>query len=106
MADAGLIVLVALVSPFRADRASARALLPEGRFLEVFVDTPVEICRLRDPKGLYAKAARGKVANVTGRDQPYEPPESPDLVLPTLDLDPEQAADLVIAKVLGTQLQL
>jgi len=101
MTDAGLIVLVALVSPFRVDRAGARALLPEGRFLEVFVDTPVEICRLRDPKGLYAKAARGKVADVTGRDQPYEPPQSPDLVLPTLDLDPEQAADLVIAKVLG-----
>ncbi|MBN9485874.1 MAG: adenylyl-sulfate kinase [Alphaproteobacteria bacterium] len=100
MADAGLIVLVALVSPFRADRARAASLLPGGRFLEVFVDTPVEICRLRDPKGLYAKAARGKIANVTGRDQPYEPPESPDLVLRTLELDPAQAADLVIAKVL------
>jgi bifunctional enzyme CysN/CysC len=101
MADAGLIVLVALVSPFHADRARARSLLPEGRFLEVFVDTPVEICRLRDPKGLYAKAERGKVANVTGRDQIYEPPKIPDLVLRTLDLHPEQAADLVIAKVLG-----
>ncbi|MBS0224390.1 MAG: adenylyl-sulfate kinase [Proteobacteria bacterium] len=101
MADAGLIVLVALVSPFRADRARARALLPQGRFLEVFVDTPVEICRLRDPKGLYAKAERGKVANVTGRDQPYERPESPDLVLRTPELDPDQAADLVIAKVLA-----
>jgi bifunctional enzyme CysN/CysC len=104
MADAGLIVLVALVSPFRADRARARALLPESRFLEVFVDTPAEICRQRDPKGLYAKAARGKVANVTGRDQPYEPPESPDLVLRTLDLDPEQAAERVIERVLAMPL--
>jgi bifunctional enzyme CysN/CysC len=104
MADAGLIVLVALVSPFRADRARARSLMPEGRFLEVFVDTPAEICRLRDPKGLYAKAERGKVENVTGRDQPYEPPESPDLVLRTLELDPEQAAELVIEKVLGRPL--
>jgi bifunctional enzyme CysN/CysC len=102
MADAGLIVLVALVSPFRVDRARARALLPEGRFLEVFVDTPPEICRQRDPKGLYAKAARGKVANLTGRDQPYEPPESPDLALRTLDLDPEQAAERVIERVLAT----
>jgi bifunctional enzyme CysN/CysC len=101
MVDAGLIVLVALVSPFRADRKRAASLLPEGRFLEVFVDTPADICRLRDPKGLYAKADSGKVANVTGRDQIYEVPADADLVLRTLELEPEAAADLVIERVLG-----
>jgi bifunctional enzyme CysN/CysC len=100
MADAGLIVLVALVSPFRADRGRAAALLPEGRFLEVFVDTPVDVCRQRDPKGLYAKADSGKVANFTGRDQAYEVPERPDLVLRTMELRPEDAADRVIERVL------
>jgi bifunctional enzyme CysN/CysC len=101
MADAGLIVLVALVSPFGADRARAAALLPEGRFLEVFVDTPVDVCRQRDPKGLYAKADSGKVANLTGRDQAYEVPERPDLVLRTMELRPEDAADRVIERVLA-----
>jgi len=101
MVDAGLIVLVALVSPFRADRARAAALLPEGRFLEIFVDTPIEVCRRRDPKGLYAKADSGKVANLTGRDQTYEVPEEPDLVLRTVELAPEESADRVIALVLG-----
>jgi bifunctional enzyme CysN/CysC len=101
MADAGLIVLVALVSPFRADRSRAAALLPEGRFLEVFVDTPVDVCRQRDPKGLYAKADSGRVANFTGRDQVYEVPECPDLVLRTMELRPEDAADRVIERVLG-----
>jgi bifunctional enzyme CysN/CysC len=100
MVDAGLIVLVALVSPFRADRKRAAALLPEGRFLEIFVDTPVDICRQRDPKGLYAKADSGKVANFTGRDQIYESPEEPDLVLRTIELEPEDAAERVIALVL------
>jgi bifunctional enzyme CysN/CysC len=103
MVDAGLIVLVALVSPFRADRKRAAALLPEGRFLEVFVDTPVDICRQRDPKGLYAKAESGKVANFTGRDQAYEVPENPDLVLRTTELKPEDAADRVIERVLRSR---
>ena len=101
MADAGLISIVALVSPFRADRARAAALLPEGRFLEIFVDTPPEVCRQRDPKGLYERADRGKVLNVTGRDQPYERPEQPALVLRTVDLTAEQAADRVVELVLA-----
>jgi bifunctional enzyme CysN/CysC len=100
MADAGLITIVALVSPFRADRARAAALLPEGSFLEIFVDTPLEICRQRDPKGLYAKADSGRVVNLTGRDQPYEAPEAPALVLRTAELSSEEAADRVVELVL------
>jgi bifunctional enzyme CysN/CysC len=101
MVDAGLIVIVALVSPFRADRKRAASLLPVGRFLEIFVDTPLEVCRARDPKGIYAKADSGKVANFTGRDQIYETPETPDLVLRTTELAPEEAADRVIARMSG-----
>jgi bifunctional enzyme CysN/CysC len=101
MTDAGLIAIVALVSPFRADRTRAAALLPEGRFLEIFVDAPLEICRRRDPKGLYEKADQGKVLNLTGRDQPYEVPEEPDLVLRTVELTAEQAADRVVELVMS-----
>jgi bifunctional enzyme CysN/CysC len=97
MTDAGLIVIVALVSPFRADRDRAAALLPEGRFFEIFVDTPPEICRARDAKGLYALADKGQVTNLTGRDQPYEPPLKPALVLHTPQLTAEEAADRVVA---------
>ena len=100
MADAGLIVIVALVSPFQADRTRAAALLPEGRFLEVFVEAPIELCRQRDPKGLYEKGEQGKVANITGRDQRYEPPTDPALVLHTAELTPDEAADRVVERVL------
>ncbi len=100
MADAGLIAIVSLVSPFKADRSRAAALLPEGRFLEIFVDTPFEVCRQRDPKGLYAKAELGKVVNLTGRDQPYEQPEDPALVLRTTELTADQAAGRVVELVL------
>lgn len=101
IADAGLIAIVALVSPFQAGRTRAAALLPEGRFLEVFVDAPPEICRQRDPKGLYQRADQGRVANLTGRDQPYEPPEDPVLVLDTTELTAEQAAERIVELVLG-----
>jgi|FEC22Drversion2_1045045.scaffolds.fasta_scaffold00481_9 bifunctional enzyme CysN/CysC len=100
MADAGLISVVALVSPFQADRTRAAALLPEGRFLEIFVEAPVELCRQRDPKGLYEKADRGKISNLTGRDQRYEPPQDPALVLHTAELSAEEAADRVVELVL------
>ncbi|MCC8428661.1 sulfate adenylyltransferase subunit CysN [Reyranella aquatilis] len=100
MADAGLIVIVALVSPFQADRTRAAALLPEGRFLEIHVDAPADLCRQRDPKGLYAQADAGKLMNLTGRDQRYEPPQDPALVLRTGELSPEQAADRVVSLVL------
>ena len=81
MADAGLIVVVALVSPFRADRRAAKEIFDEGDFLEVFVQTPVNVCAERDPKGLYAKAASGTLPNMTGVGQGYEEPEDPDLIL-------------------------
>jgi bifunctional enzyme CysN/CysC len=100
MADAGLIVIVALVSPFQADRTRAAALLPEGRFLEIHVDAPVDLCRERDPKGLYAKADRGQIADLTGRDQPYEIPEDPALVLHTAEQTAGEAADRVVSLVL------
>ena len=81
MLDSGLIVLVALVSPFRADRRAAREIFDEGDFIEVFVDTPVEVCAERDPKGLYAKASSGTLPNMTGVGQEYEPPDHAEIVL-------------------------
>jgi bifunctional enzyme CysN/CysC len=81
MVDAGLIVITALVSPFEADRNRAKSIFAEGEFLEVFVDTPVEICQQRDPKGLYKKSAAGEIPNFTGVGQDYERPKNPDLIL-------------------------
>jgi bifunctional enzyme CysN/CysC len=81
MMDAGLIVIVSLVSPFRGDRRAAKALFQEGDFLEVWVDTPSDIVVERDPKGLYAKAKAGTLPNMTGVGQLYEPPEHPDVVV-------------------------
>ena len=83
MVDAGLIVLVSFISPFRAERRMARELLPAGDFVEVFVDTPFEECARRDPKGLYARALKGEIKNFTGVDSPYEPPEAPEIHLRT-----------------------
>jgi bifunctional enzyme CysN/CysC len=106
MAEAGLVVLVALVSPFRADRDRVAARFPEGRFLEVFVDAPVEVCRARDPKGLYAKADSGRIVGFTGHDQAYEPPLKPALVLDTGREVPEisaaRLAELVHARAVPT----
>ncbi|MBU6244479.1 MAG: adenylyl-sulfate kinase [Actinomycetales bacterium] len=100
MRDAGLVVLVALVSPHAADRRAAKALFGEGEFLEVFVDTPVEVCAERDPKGLYAKAAAGNLPNMTGRGQSYEVPEQADLVLSGTD-DLDAVVERLIATVLA-----
>jgi bifunctional enzyme CysN/CysC len=97
MVDAGLIVLTAFISPFRAERRLARSLLAEGEFLEIFVDAPLAVAESRDPKGLYAKARRGDLKNFTGIDSPYEPPEAPELRLDTTALAPEVAAERVIA---------
>ncbi|MBJ7414693.1 MAG: adenylyl-sulfate kinase [Niveispirillum sp.] len=83
MAEAGLIVLVSLISPFRADPEMARSLWPPGEFLEIFVDTPLDICEARDVKGLYRKARSGTLPNFTGIGSPYEPPTEPDLRLDT-----------------------
>jgi bifunctional enzyme CysN/CysC len=79
MVDAGLIVICTLISPYRADREMARALFQEGEFFEVFVDTPLEVCEARDPKGLYKKARSGELKNFTGIDQQYENPKAPEL---------------------------
>jgi bifunctional enzyme CysN/CysC len=96
MADAGLIVLVAFISPFRNERRMARELLSEGEFFEVFVDTPLAVAETRDPKGLYRKARRGELKNFTGLDSPYEEPEHPEIRLDTTRLAPEQAAQAVL----------
>ena len=82
-ADAGLIVITAFISPFRADRALARALTAPGEFIEVHVQAGLDLCEQRDPKGLYAKARIGIIRDFTGIDSPYEPPERPELVLDT-----------------------
>ncbi|MET4806880.1 sulfate adenylyltransferase subunit CysN [Limibacillus sp. MBR-115] len=96
MVDAGLIVLVSFISPYRSERDLARSLFDEGEFLEVFVDTPLALCEARDPKGLYAKARRGEIKNFTGIDSGYEPPEQPEMRLETADLSPEQAVTLLL----------
>jgi bifunctional enzyme CysN/CysC len=96
MADAGLMTLVSFISPFRADRAMARRLMPRGEFIEVFVDTPIQVAEARDPKGLYRKARSGQLKNFTGVDSPYEAPESPEIVLDTTQLSPDASADCVL----------
>lgn len=95
--DAGLIVLVSFISPFRSERRLARELLAPGEFVEVFVDTPIDVCMARDVKGLYAKAQRGEIKNFTGIDSPYEVPESAELTLKTVGHDPVALAEQVVA---------
>jgi bifunctional enzyme CysN/CysC len=96
MVDAGLIVLTAFISPFRAERALARSLLEDGEFIEIHVDTPLAVAEARDVKGLYKKARRGELKNFTGIDSPYEPPMAPELRLDTGALSADQAADAVL----------
>ena len=95
--DAGIIVLVSFISPFRSERRMARETVAENEFMEIFVDTPLEVCEGRDPKGLYEKARAGKIANFTGIDSPYEAPEAAELVLKTETMTAEDGADQVIA---------
>ncbi len=97
MSDAGLIVITAFISPFRAERDMVRAMMAEGEFIEVFVDSPLAVAEARDPKGLYAKARAGELANFTGIDSPYEVPEQPDIRIDTTELSAEQAADAIVA---------
>jgi bifunctional enzyme CysN/CysC len=96
MVDAGLIVLVSLISPYRSDREQARSLVEPGEFCEVFVDTPLALAESRDPKGLYAKARRGELPNFTGIDSEYQPPLWPDVHLEMAGLTPEEAAERVL----------
>jgi len=97
-ADAGLIVIASLISPYRAERVRARERLPEGEFIEVFVDTPMGECRRRDPKGLYQKSDAGLIRGLTGVDAPYEPPETPELHLRTADASAEDLAERIVAE--------
>ena len=96
--DAGMIVLVSFISPFRSERRTARELVELGEFMEVFIDTPIEVCMARDPKGLYKRAKAGEIKNFTGIDSPYEPPEAPEIHIRTADVTPEAAADQIVAR--------
>jgi bifunctional enzyme CysN/CysC len=100
MADAGLIVLTAFISPFRAEREMVRKMLPDGEFIEIFVDTPLAEAEQRDAKGLYAKARAGELKNFTGIDSPYEAPAAPEIRIDTTVLNAEEAADLIVARLL------
>jgi bifunctional enzyme CysN/CysC len=95
--DAGLIVLVSFISPFRSERRMARELVGEREFIEVFVDTPIEVCMSRDPKGLYERARAGEIKNFTGIDSPYEPPEKADVTLKTVDTEPAELAERIVS---------
>lgn len=101
MCDAGLIVLTAFISPFRAEREMVRSLLPAGEFVEIFVDTPIEDAEARDVKGLYAKARAGEIAHFTGISSPYEAPERPDIRVDTRIESAEAAAERIVEHVLG-----
>jgi bifunctional enzyme CysN/CysC len=96
MADAGLIVLTAFISPFRAEREMVRKMMPEGEFIEIFIDTPLADAEMRDAKGLYAKARAGELKNFTGIDSPYEEPEAPEIRIDTTQLSAEEAAELIV----------
>ena len=100
MTDAGLIVLTAFISPFRADRKLVRDMIDSGEFIEIHVDTPLEVAEARDVKGLYKKAREGKLKNFTGIDSPYEAPEDPEIRVNTVEMSPEEAADYIIGKIL------
>ena len=97
MVDAGLIVLVSFISPFRAERRMARELLGPGEFVEVYVDTPLAVAEQRDVKGLYKKARAGELKNFTGIDSPYEAPETPEIVVDTTTMSAEDAAERIVA---------
>ena len=102
MTDAGLIVITAFISPFRAERTMVREMMQPGEFVEVFIDTPLNIAEQRDVKGLYAKARAGELKNFTGIDSPYETPENPEIIIDTTQMNVETAADKIIQILMGT----
>jgi len=104
MVDAGLIVITAFISPFRADRQRARDLLPPGTFLEVFIDCPLEVCLQRDPKGLYQKAQSGQITDFTGISQAYEPPLNPEISLKSNELSVDECVAVIIKYMLEKKL--
>ena len=97
MVDAGIMALVSFISPFISERRLARNLVEEGEFIEVFVNTPLELCEQRDPKGLYKKARAGEIKNFTGIDSDYEPPEAAEIEIKTDQVTAEEAADQIVA---------
>ena len=104
MTEAGLIVLCSFISPFRADRQLVRELLDEGEFIEIFVDTPLEDCIARDPKGLYKKAIAGEIRNFTGIDQPYEAPVNPEIVVARANQTAAQSAAAIVAELIRREI--
>ncbi|MGA9911157.1 MAG: sulfate adenylyltransferase subunit CysN [Paraburkholderia sp.] len=102
MVDAGQIVLVSFISPFRSERSMSRELVEPGEFFEVFVDTPINVAEQRDPKGLYKKARRGELTNFTGIDSPYERPENPEIRIDTTTQSPEKAAELIVSHLIDS----
>lgn len=100
MTDAGLIVLTAFISPFRAERQMVREMLPDAEFIEIFVDTPLEVAEERDVKGLYKKARSGKLKNFTGIDSPYESPENPEIRVNTVEMTPAEAAEYIVHQIM------
>jgi bifunctional enzyme CysN/CysC len=100
MADAGLIVLTAFISPFRAERDMVRSMLPDGEFIEIFVDTPLDVAEARDVKGLYKKARSGQLKNFTGIDSPYEAPATPEIRVNTVEMTPQEAAQHIIRQLI------
>ncbi|WP_422409233.1 MULTISPECIES: adenylyl-sulfate kinase [unclassified Endozoicomonas] len=96
LVDAGLIVLSAFISPFTSDRRMVREMLPEGEFIEVFINTPLKVCEQRDPKGLYQKARAGEIKNFTGIDSGYDTPENPEILINTAEMNLKECAQMVL----------
>jgi bifunctional enzyme CysN/CysC len=96
MTDAGLIVITAFISPFQSERNMAREMVDAGEFVEIFIDTPLQVAETRDVKGLYAKARAGELKNFTGIDSPYENPSKPEIIINTQELNIDEAADLIV----------
>ena len=96
MSDAGLITLVSFISPFRAERRMARNMMADGEFIEIHVDTPLDVAEQRDVKGLYKKARAGEIKNFTGISSPYEAPENPELRIDTVNRNPDDAAEEIL----------
>ena len=96
MVDAGLITMASFISPYRAERQMARDLLEEGEFIEVFVNTPLEVAEKRDVKGLYARARAGEIKNFTGIDSEYQAPEKPEITINTVDMTADEAAEIIV----------
>ena len=98
MTDAGLIVITAFISPFKSERNMVRQMMKPGEFIEIFVDTPLEVAEKRDVKGLYAKARSGELKNFTGIDSPYEAPKKPEIHINTIKCDIEEAAEMIVRR--------